>query len=69
LTAASGSSDDQMMMSRAQVMAIADDMGRAASACNSAERVCKATMEGFRREADNLIDARDDIISLVNRYS
>ena len=69
LPSVAGSSDDQLLMNRAQVMAIADDLSRAASACNSAEKVCRAAMEGFRREADTLIDARDDIISLVNRYS
>jgi len=65
---AKGSSDDVLMMSRAQVMSIVDDLGRAASACLHAEKVSRAAMEGFRHEAESLIDARDDIINLVNRF-
>ena len=60
--------DDHMLMNRAQVMSIADSLTRAAKACRSAENVCRTAQDAFRTEADNIIDSRDDMLSMVTRF-
>ena len=65
---AAAAADDHMLMNRAQIMAIADSLTRAAKACRSAEQVCRTAQDAFRQEADNIIDSRDDMLSMMNRF-
>ena len=65
---AAPAADDHLLMNRAQIMAIADSLTRAAKACRSAEQVCRTAQDAFRQEADNIIDSRDDMLSMMNRF-